>query len=100
MNLLYKVQSKETLFWFVILIPFYSRNTITQLFNKYNNTANTTTIFSTFFTAKLLYPNNTTAISLSLNTVEVLGAHWRYHVDVFNNIGFSYDMGFNPSTVY
>jgi hypothetical protein len=27
-------------------------------------------------------------MSLSLNIVEVLDAHWRYHVDVFNNIGF------------
>jgi hypothetical protein len=41
--------------WFVILIPFYLTNTITQLFNKYNNTANLYV-----FTAKLLYLNNTT----------------------------------------
>jgi hypothetical protein len=26
-------------------------------------------------------------MSLSLNIVEVIEAHWRYHVDVFNNIG-------------
>jgi hypothetical protein len=47
--LLYKnsSESKETRLWFVILIPFYSINTITQLFNKYNNTANTPTIFPT-----------------------------------------------------
>jgi hypothetical protein len=68
--------------WFAILIPFYLTNTITQLFNKYTNTV------LYVFTAKLLYLNNTTAISLSLDIVEVLDAHWRYHVDVFNNIGF------------
>jgi hypothetical protein len=42
-----KIESKETLFWFVILIPFYLTNTITQLFNKYNSMAYTPTIFST-----------------------------------------------------
>jgi hypothetical protein len=31
--------------------------------------------------------NNTTAIFLSLCTIEALGAHWRHHV--FNNIGFT-----------
>jgi hypothetical protein len=29
-----------------------------------------------------------TSMSLSLNIVEVLSAHWRHHVDVFNNMCF------------
>jgi hypothetical protein len=80
MTFVVEFESKERLFWFVISVPFYFTNsTITQPIHQPS---------SLRLYIKLLFPNNTNAMSLSLFTVEALGAHWRHHVDVFNNIEF------------